>query len=229
MAGASNLDFENDVVIRISPDRKAIIVEDHKKDGGITYKEISPLDLYGIIKMSYTYKEMLASGLLPANCLYVAMNSTEKIIAIRNDELRADLSYKDKVYSNFPLPRLVFRVRLLDTGRMADCAIGVIADEEPTMNSLMYRYPFSNVYSDGKVCTGNNVLPKYKKLTSLRYFPRYLMELPDNDDMFSVENNKLHLNHLQLLEHLQDKDPAYYYSDILVPSGKTLKDFLGGR
>ncbi len=30
----------------------------------------------------------------------------------------------------------------------------------------------------------------------------------------------------KLMEHLKDKDPAYYYSDILIPNGKTLRDFI---
>ena len=29
-----------------------------------------------------------------------------------------------------------------------------------------------------------------------------------------------------LLNHLKDKEPAYYYTDVLVPNGKTLKDFI---
>lgn len=29
-------------------------------------------------------------------------------------------------------------------------------------------------------------------------------------------------------KHLKDKDPSYYYSDVLIPNGKTLKDFIGG-
>ena len=32
----------------------------------------------------------------------------------------------------------------------------------------------------------------------------------------------------QLLEHLKDKDLSNYYSDVLIPNGKTLKDFIGG-
>ena len=30
----------------------------------------------------------------------------------------------------------------------------------------------------------------------------------------------------ELLNHLKNKDPAYYYTDVLIPSGKTLKDFI---
>lgn len=93
----------------------------------------------------------------------------------------------------------------------------------------MFFYPFSNVHPDGKVCTGNNVLPRYKKLTAMKNFPRYLLGLPDNDDMFSREKNKKQLSHEELLEHLKDKDPAYYYTDILVPNGRTLGEFIYRR
>ena len=112
---------------------------------------------------------------------------------------------------------------------MADCSIGVVADEVPTPDTVMYHYPFSNVYPDGKVCTGNNVLPRYKKLAALRHFPRYLLGLPDNDDMYDREKNRLKLGHGGLMEHLKDKEPGYYYSNILVPNGKTLKDFICRR
>ena len=138
------------------------------------------------------------------------------------------MTYKDAEYLNFPIPRLVFGIRLLDTGRVAGCTLGVVADEKPTPASLMYHYPFSNVYEDSRVCTGNNVLPRYKKQTALVNFPRYLLGIPDNDDMFSSERNRLGLGHKELMEHLMDKEPAYYYTDVLIPNGKTLGDFMGG-
>ena len=36
------------------------------------------------------------------------------------------------------------------------------------------------------------------------------------------------MQYRDLLEHLKDKDSSYYYSDVLIPNGKTLKDFIGG-
>lgn len=157
------------------------------------------------------------------------MNSVERHFVIWNPELRADITYRDTTYPDFPLPRLVFGVRMLEDGKVAECSIGVAADETPAPETRMLRYPFSNVYQDGKVCSRNNILPRYRKLSALRHFPRYLLELPDNDDMYSSENNKLGLGHQELLEHLKGRDPAYYYSDILVPNGNTLYDFICGR
>ena len=93
----------------------------------------------------------------------------------------------------------------------------------------MFFYPFSNVYESGKVCVGNNILPRYRDVRKLWQFPRYLLGLPDNDDYYNSENNRLGLAHGELLEHLKDKAPSYYYTDILVKNGMTLQDFIGRR
>ncbi|MBQ9720915.1 MAG: hypothetical protein IJV64_09520, partial [Oscillospiraceae bacterium] len=57
----------------------------------------------------------------------------------------------------------------------------------------------------------------------------FILRMPNNDDMFSMSHNKLGLGYRDLLEHLKDKTPAYYYTDILIPDGKTLKNFMEGR
>lgn len=226
---AENKDNSRDIILRISPIRKNLMVEEMKPGGAVAYKEISPLELYFAINSSYTSKDFLNSGFLPENCLHVSMNSAERHFVIWNPELRADITYKDTKYTNFPLPRLVFGIRMLSDGKVAECSIGVVADEAPSPKTHMFHYPFSNVYEDGKVCSGNNVLPRYRKLQALKYFPRYLLELPDNDDMYNPAKNKLGLGHRELLEQLKDKDPAYYYSDILIPSGELLADFICRR
>ena len=205
---AENTDYSNDIRLRISPNSGKIIVEELKRDGAISFKEISPIDLYFMLNESYRSNEVVDSGLLPEHCLSVSIGKAEKTFVLWNPELRADMTYGETEHPNFPIPRL--------------------ADEKPSPSSVMYRYPFSNVYEDSRVCTGNNVLPRYKKQTALVNFPRYLLGIPDNDDMFSPERNKLKLGHKELMEHLRDKDPAYYYTDILIPNGKTLADFIGG-
>ena len=107
--------------------------------------------------------------------------------------------------------------------------MGVIADEKPTLDTLMYYYPFSNVSGEnGDICIGANALPRYKTPHTLANLPAFLLSIPNGDHSFSVLNNKLGLQYRDLLEHLKDKDPSYYYSDVLIPNGKTLKDFIGG-
>lgn len=226
---AENKNCSRDVVIRVSPGQHSLTIEEHKPGGIVAYKKISPLDFYFAINGSYWSNEMVSSGFLPDNCLHISMDRKEKFFTIWNPELRADVMYQDIEYLNFPIPRLVFGIRMLDNGKVAECSMGVVADEKPTPETPMFYYPFSNVHPNNTVCTGNNVLPRYKKQTLLRNFPRFLLGLPDNDDMYDVKKNKLHLSHASLLEHLKDKEPSYYYSDILVSNGKTLQDFISRR
>ena len=42
----------------------------------------------------------------------------------------------DREYPNFPIPRMVFGVRVLENGKVAECSMGVVADEAPTVDIL---------------------------------------------------------------------------------------------
>lgn len=229
MANYKRTEAPEDVILRISPSRSTIVVQERSASGMVSYREIDPIEFYFALNGSYTTNDYLDSGFLPEHCLHIAMNAAERRYVVWNPELRADVIYGDTEYPDFPLPRLVFGLRVLSDGKVADCSMGVVADETPTESTPMFFYPFSNVHDDERVCTGNNVLPRYKKLTAIKNFPRYLLGLPDNDDMFTSAHNRLGLDHKTLLEHLKDKDPAYYYSDILVPNGRTLGDFITRR
>ena len=133
------------------------------------------------------------------------------------------------LYERFPLPKLVFGFQISEQGKVSNCRLGVVADEELKSSTEMFCYPFSNVaQSDFHLCTGNNVLPAYKSPSGISNLPGYLLSLPNNDDYFDVRDNRLRMEYRDLLEHLKDKDPSYYYSDVLIPNGKTLKDFIGG-
>ena len=200
-----------EVIVRISPSRNTIIVQERSPGGVLSYREIDPVEFYYALNGSCVGNEYISSGFLPEHCLHVSMNAAERRFVIWNPDLRADVIYRDTEYMDFPLPRLVFGLRVLADGRVADCSMGVVADEPPTEDTPMFFYPFSNVYDDERVCTGNNILPRYKKLSAMKNFPRYLLGLPDNDDMFYSAHNQKGLDHKALLEHLKDKDPAYYY------------------
>ena len=172
----------------------------------------------------------ISSGLLPPNCLNVGIDSDgNRFYCLWYPRLYADISYHETVYPNFPLPRLVFAFHADTEGKISGCRMGVVADERPTMETVMYRYPFSNVGgSMGTICIGRNALPQYKTPHALASLPTFLLSIPNGDHSFSVLNNKLGLQYRDLLEQLKDKEPSYYYSDVLIPNGKTLKDFIGG-
>ena len=229
MAEYKRKDMPEDMIVRISPGRNTITVQECSANGVVSYREIDPIEFYFALNGSCISNVYQRSGFLPEHCLHISMNAEERHYVIWNPELRADVIYRDTEYRSFPLPRLIFGLRVLGNGKVADCSMGVVADETPTEDTPMFFYPFSNVYEDDRVCTGNNVLPRYKKLSALKNFPRYLLGLPDNDDMFDRRHNRKELERKELMELSRDKDPAYYYTDILVPNRRTLSDFINRR
>lgn len=55
---------------------------------------------------------------------------------------------------------------------------------------------------------------------------RDLVYIDSGNGEYSSSNNKLGLEYRELMEHLKDKDPEYYYSDILIPKKETLGEFI---
>ena len=83
--------------------------------------------------------EIFASESAAVSCfLSAAYVETGKLTVIWNPELRADIIYRDTEYQDFPIPRLVFGLRILENGKVAECSMGVVADEKPTEDRLAY-------------------------------------------------------------------------------------------
>ena len=108
-------------------------------------KEIQEDALLDCIKNSMRHN-YISSGLLPPNCLHIEIDSDgNKSYCLWYPWLYADISYHETAYPSFPLPRLVFAFHADTEGKISECRMGVVADERPTMETVMYRYPFSNV------------------------------------------------------------------------------------
>lgn len=200
-------------------------------EGGIkSTKEIDPDSLLSSLRESVRYYFNFSTGLLPENILYYSENTETHSYYIVLDfpDGKADITYMQTQYPDFPLPRLVFGFRVESSNRISAVNLGVLEKGKTSEKSKLFYYPFSNVKGFA-VCTGQNELPEIKQPYSLTNMPDYILSLPNNDDYFRSEHNQLRLGHRELTEHLKDKNTDYYYSDILVPSGKTLKDFFRGE
>lgn len=214
----------SETVIRISEDGKITVERD--LEGVKSFKQIAPDTLIQCIDRSLL-RGVVHSGLLPKNCVsFNAFDDGDKEVVLVYPENRADVSYFGTEYKGFPLPRLVFGFKLTAEGRVRSCKLGVV---ENTGNlkpdTKMYHYPLSNV-NGFHLCTGNNVLPKCTSLHTLSSLPYYIMSMPNNNDYFKASNNKPNLEMRDLLELLKDKDSSFYYSDILIPNGAILNDFI---
>ena len=217
----------NELVIRIKEDGSVAVEENQ---GGIkSFKAITPDSLLACINSSLL-RGSVSSGLLPMGCIsFTAHDSGDKEVVLLYPESKANISFLDTEYPDFPLPRLVFGFHISKEGRISSSRLGVIAaDSMIKPDTKMFRYPLSNV-SGFHICTGNNALPKCESLHTLGSLPYLIMAMPNNLDYFRPESNKQGLEMRELLELLKDKSPAFYYTDVLVANGKTLNDFISGR
>ena len=216
----------NETVIRISDDGRIMVEKDN---GGIkSFKQIAPDTLVECINKSLM-RGAVHTGLLPKNCLaFSAYDDGNRDVVLLHSESRADVSYFGTEYRDFPLPRLVFGFRLSKEGRVSACRLGVIDSNDMIKpETKLYHYPLSNV-SGFHLCTGNNTFPKCSSLHTLASLPYYIIAMPNNNDHFKPSLNKSGLEMRDLLELLKDKEPAFYYSDVLLPNGAVLKDFING-
>lgn len=206
-------------------DSAEIFVEE-RKNGIKSCKCISLNDLLVCIKSSIREIKPIYRAVLPKNALFYSCcpETGSFSAAMEYPYNKADITYMNTEYRDFPLPKLVFGFKVAGK-KIKKVYLGITGNGILRESSLMYTYPFSNVSSDFVLCTGGNALPDIKSPYSLSNMPDYILGLPDNDDYFNIKNNRLQLNHRELMEHLADKTPEYYYSDILIPSGKTLADF----
>lgn len=214
----------SDTIIRISEDGKITVERDLK--GVKSFKQIAPDTLIQCIDKSLM-RGAVHSGLLPKNCIsFSAYDDGNKEAVLLYPENRADISYFGTEYKGFPLPRLVFGFRLTAEGRVSSCKLGVVENAETLKpDAKMYHYPLSNV-NGFHLCTGNNALPKCASLYTLSSLPYYIMSMPNNNNYFSNSHNKPNLEMRDLLELLKNKNPSFYYSDILIPNGAVLNDFI---
>ncbi|OQB13132.1 MAG: hypothetical protein BWY15_01931 [Firmicutes bacterium ADurb.Bin193] len=213
---------KDELVIHVSANGE-IRVEDCE-DGIVSFKKVSPSVFMDCIKESIR-TELISSGMLPHGCFSFASGSGgKKYVCVEFGCDRCDFTYENTVYPNFPLPRLVFGFGITDT-RITNVNLGVTQRGMLTPKSKMYVYPFSNV-SGFSLCLGTNRLPEINSLHQLSGVMHYIISMPNNNDRYNVRGTKLELEYRHLLETLKDKEPEYYYTDVLCESGKTLQNFI---
>ena len=215
-----------ELTIRVSPEEAEVTVE-KKINGVIARKTVSEEQLFSSILDSRQINEVHPTGLLPLGCIAATLNQNHTWYFIRYPELYADITYMDTEYPHFPLPRLVFGIQYLPREqKVALTALCVVKDERLTPDTPLYRYPFSNVGGGDLICLGNNALPVYKDPTRLHTLTAFILRLPNNNDYYSADNNRMKAEYRDLLELMKGREPAAYYTDVLVESGRTLKDFM---
>ena len=217
--------MENEVVLHIRED-KSILVE--IRENGVVQTKVIDVDALLNCVAGSIGGIQIQTGILPNNIVSLSIYDDSRYAVVEFPDEYADIAYMSTAYEHFPLPRLLFGFHLESSGRISSVNLAVPALGKLTEKTPLFCYPFSNV-NCFSLCVGTNSLPHISLLQSLQNLPYYILSLPDNDDFFCEQHNRLGLSHRDLLEHLHDKDRQYYYDHVLVPMpGVTLKNFISG-
>lgn len=169
------------------------------------------------------------TGVLPDRCVsYRENHNGSKYVVVDAGRFRIDLTCEKTVYEDFPIPRLLFGFYIDKDFRITSVNVTVADLGILRENTRLYRYPFSNVIGYN-MCIGSNAMPRIKLLRELSGIPNYIFSMPDNNDRYSPERTKLNMEYRDMLEFLKNKDEKFYYSDVLIPTGKTLSDFINPK
>ena len=122
---------------------------------------------------------------VPLNCLDMAFSGAgmfEVVQYVPADKFL--VRYMDKKYY-IPFPTLVFQIRV-EQKKVVKTRVFSAMDTVPTKNSVLYHFPFGNVYYDGKICWGGNRLPEYEWPSDVN-IPALFLSAPTNNDLWSTE------------------------------------------
>lgn len=215
---------KDELVIRILENGE-IMVED-MENGVKGVKKVSPETFLDCVRNSIR-TNVVNSGILPEGTFSFTVNGHgERRVCAEFLSDRCDIVYEKTEYKDFPLPRLVFGFNL-NRERITNVDIGVADTGMLTPKTDLFVYPFSNVFGF-RMCLGMNRLPNIKSFHQLKGCMYFIMSMPNNNDNYQRGRTKLDLELRNLFETLRDKPLEYYYTDVLIPSGKTLADFIQG-
>ena len=84
MAEYKRKDMPEDMIVRISPGRNTITVQECSANGVVSYREIDPIEFYFALNGSCISNVYQRSGFLPEHCLHISMNAEERHYGIRS-------------------------------------------------------------------------------------------------------------------------------------------------
>jgi len=99
--------------------------------------------------------------------------------------VRKTVFYSDTY--EIPHPDYLFLFKVAK-GRVADTWVFAVRTSLIEPDTQLYRFPFGNVYPEGRVCWGQNALPEIKEPLRLEMLPFLFLDSPYNGDMYDGEN-----------------------------------------
>ncbi|WP_029422770.1 hypothetical protein [Alicyclobacillus macrosporangiidus] len=122
------------------------------------------------------------------------------------------------------IPTIVYRARwTLQAKRLIGLSIAVTTDSVVTEISPLYRWPYSNVFDDGRVCWTHDTVCELHEVVNRGVFG--FISTPNNRDLFGVgtSQNSPYREYAAFLEAVQAHGGIPH--EWLIPLGRTVAEF----
>ncbi|MCL6445134.1 MAG: prokaryotic E2 ligase family D protein, partial [Alicyclobacillus sp.] len=122
------------------------------------------------------------------------------------------------------IPTMVYRVRWNQQDRrLISLYLAITTDTAATEGSPLYRWPYSNVFADGRVCWTHNTVCELHEVVEKGVFG--FLGTPNNRDLFGVgtSQNSPHRDYAAFLEAVQAQGEIP--NKWMIPFGRTVAEF----
>ena len=166
---------------------QAVRVHCEDDDNIAVLKHISYQDFVELLTESYKHDGAVNRiGTLPIGFIdggYEKITSTYEAIMHLPAQERP-MKYFDKVYI-VPFPDLVFYLKA-QKGNVTTSKVFALESGDTTENAKLYRYPYGNVYDDGRICWGSNrnTIPRVHCLKDFEKVVTLFFGAETNNDLF---------------------------------------------
>lgn len=211
----------------------------HKDDyGAFDKKAICLDDLYNILsecnnkrqykKVKKESNMLYSSPLMPNfNGVHVLQhiikNNTTQIVVLQREAKRSKIAFYDEVLEDVGMPSLLFMVYIINN-KISSARVVAVKDKVIREDSMLYKYPLTNVYGDGAICFGGNDLKKYEldnTFNNLHSFPNMFLMMPSTHELQHQNGYNMQLR--PLLNYLKGKD---FDVDKLVEAKISYKEWI---
>lgn len=216
------------VNIEISnPDDIKIIYENNseKKIKHVTADTLYDIILGSMTKVNNGSVNYSSTGILPhTNVRLIEFKEdktkSSKIYVMKKENIKTKITYYDTVFNNIKIPDILFGVKVVNN-KITSSWVCCVKSKNINQDTMLYRFPFSNVFDSTSICWGSNkiYLIKVDEIRNLFKMPGLFLSIPFNDHNYAQANNSK-MEFRKLLEYLENNDfdnswlkPIGSYSD----------------
>lgn len=132
---------------------------------------------------------------------------------------------KEKKFKNVAMPKTLYAIKVCNN-KCVSLRIGCVKKGLINNDTVIYKYPYSNVFDTTSVCLGSNMLSDFllEDISNIVMIPEMFLSMPNNYDGYTNSNSSGFI-YEELLECFEE---STFDEDILLQSYNTptYRDFI---